>query len=156
MPRLFNHIIRFWPPICAAISAIATLALLWYVRDTPLEFGANLRVDALSAFFSLVVLSDLALALARAPQPAFAARHIIAGIALLLVFATTFTPAIAVGYLVLAIVVSGRQPVVVPGRPFFSRAALLALGQRAVGAARWPLAAVCLSLGYGTLVLGGA
>ena len=157
MLRLFHQITRFWPQICTAGAALGAVGVLWRVRDAPLELGANMRVDALSAFFSLVTLGGLALALALAPAPRpWLARYVIAAVVLVLVYNATLTLAIAAGYLLVALVVRGPQPTVASRWAGFSRAALATLARRAVTAAPWLLAALCLLIGYGTLLLRGA
>ena len=156
MRRLIANVKQFWPPICAAIATLGSLALLWYVRDMPLELGATVRFDALSAFFCLLVSSGLTLALARGPSPALAIRHAAAALVLLLAFGTTLTPAVAIGYLVVGLLVRETPPPEAPAAPLFSRTALLALSRRAIARLHWPLAGVCVLLAYGALVLRGA
>src|SRR5215212_2378088 len=70
MLRFLRRLLDFGPFICAAGTALGFVGLLWRVRDTPLELGAFLRVDAVSAFFGVAMLSGLTLALAppRSPQ----------------------------------------------------------------------------------------
>jgi len=155
--HLFHRLIGLWRLICAVGAALGSVALLWHVRDTPLEFGAYGRVDAVSAFFAVITLSGLALALALAqPQPPFLRRAVGASTLLLLVFSTTLTPAIACGYLLLALVARPAGWPAAPRLPNFSRAALLVASRRAVAAAPWPIAAVCLLLGYGAMAFHGA
>src|SRR5262245_7856980 len=110
--RFLQRLIRFWPVICAAGAALGSVALLWRVRDTPLELGAYVRIDAVSAFFAIVMLSDLALAVALGGplQPPFFKRMVGASALLLLIFSTTFTPAIAGGYLLFALVARAPGP----------------------------------------------
>ncbi len=158
MRRFFHRLIRFWPFICAAGAALGFVALLWRVRDTPLELGAYVRVDAVSAFFGVAMLSGLALALALAQslQRPFVSRTVCAIALLLLIFSTTFTPAIAGGYMLFAFIARAPNLPAALNLPPLSRAALLALCRRAVSSAPWPLAAACLLIGYGTLAFRGA
>jgi hypothetical protein len=156
--RFLHRLIGFWPIICAAGAALGSVALLWRVRDTPLELGAYVRIDAVSAFFGVVMLSGLALAvaLAQSPRPPLFKRAIGASAILLLIFSTTLTPAIAGGYVLFALVARAPGPPAALRLPRFSRGALLLVSRRAVAAAPWPLAATCLLLGYGTLTFRGA
>jgi hypothetical protein len=156
--RFLHRLIRFWPLVCAAGAALGSVALLWRVRDTPLDLGAYVRIDAVSAFFGVVMLSGLALAVAlvRSPEPPFFKRAVGASTLLLFIVSTTFTPAIVGGYLLFALIARTPGPPVVLRLPHFSRAALLDVCRRAVTAAPWPLAAMCLLLGYGTLAFRAA
>jgi hypothetical protein len=52
-----------WPSIVLIAATLGVLALLWIVRDTPLQPLPWLRVDALSAFFGFATLGGCALAL---------------------------------------------------------------------------------------------
>src|SRR5262245_11333273 len=157
MRRFFHRLVGLWRLICAAGAVLGSVALLWHVRDTPLEFGAYWRVDAVSAFFAVITLSGLALALVLAqPQPPFLRRAVGASTLLLLIYSTALTPAIACSYVLFALVAHAPGRPAAPRLPSFSRAALLAAWRQVVAAAPWPLAAVCLLLGYSTLALHGA
>jgi hypothetical protein len=158
MRRFFDRLLGFWPIICAAGAALGCAALLWRVRDTPLELVASVRIDAVSAFFGVVTLSGLALLLAltqSSPSP-FVRRAVGATAILLAIYSTTLTPAIAGGYLLFALVARAPR---LPGTLHlsrFSRAALLDMPRRIVATAPWPLAAACVLLGYGALAFRGA
>jgi len=158
MRQFFHRLSGFWPIVCAASAALAYLGLLWRVRDMPLEPAAYLRIDAVSAFFGVVTLSELALTLALTPSsPSPAVRRAAAASAILLViYNTTLTPAIAGGYLLFALV--ARAPRLRGGSQSsrLSRAALMNLSRRIVATAPWPIAAACLLLGYGALAFRGA
>lgn len=143
-----------WPPIVSAGATLAALALLWRVRDAPLELGAVGRIDALGAFFALVSLGALTLNLALGgARPARARLTALATVALLLAYSTTVTLAIAGCYALVALLgllAGGRMP-------RYPRPARLADRLR-----RWAthtpgaLAALCLLIGYGALALHGA
>jgi len=157
MRRFFHGLVGLWRLICAAGAALGSVAVLWRVRDTPLEFGAYGRVDAVSAVFAVITLIGLALALALAqPQPPFLRRAVGASALLLLIYSTTLTPAIACGYVLFALIAHTPAQPAAPRLPSFSRAALLAASRHVVAGAPWPLAAVCLLLGYGALAFHGA
>ena len=49
--RAISRLLRYWPALLSAVAALSALALLIYVRDSPLQLAPFLRIDALSAFF---------------------------------------------------------------------------------------------------------
>ncbi|HEX9373120.1 MAG TPA: hypothetical protein VF897_19060 [Roseiflexaceae bacterium] len=155
--RLYQRLSTYWPGILAIGAAIGALALLWRVRDLPLELSTIWRVDGLSAFFIFATLAGVALALAGQPirmsRPGW--RCATAILTLVLAFATSLTLAIAIGFLLVALLTLAPWP----GAARTSRSRLGAIGAllgRALLAAPGPLAAGCLLVGYGALALRGA
>ena len=65
--RLSTPFAKIWPALLAGGLALGALALIWYVRDTPLALGVFTRIDALSAFFLFALFGGVALALAARP-----------------------------------------------------------------------------------------
>src|ERR1043165_8152613 len=61
--RVFNRLFHDWPMLLASGAALGALALLWRVREMPLQPARSVRVDALGAFFIFALLSGLALTL---------------------------------------------------------------------------------------------
>jgi hypothetical protein len=140
-------------------AALAAIALLWLTRAAPLDFSPYWRVDALSTLFVAATAASLVLAPAGSAQrPTW--RELGAAALLLLAYSSTLTPLIAGCYTLLALLGAPE-----PGRASRSPGSPRGLGALAAlpEAARqlflrapWPLAAVCLWLGYGALAVQGA
>jgi|GEM_PF-763946 len=60
---LVDRLRHNWPLILLSAATLGALALLWIVRDTPLQPLPWLRVDALSAFFGFATFGGCALAI---------------------------------------------------------------------------------------------
>src|SRR5262245_48076041 len=109
--RLLSRFAQHWPTLLACTTALLGLALLWLVRDRPLQPVPAVRIDALSAFFIFVLLAGIALAaLASAPTtPAltegtpyrwgYCGRALVQVTLLFVAWTTTLTPVVAVAYL---------------------------------------------------------
>jgi hypothetical protein len=140
--------------VVAVAAMVAAAALLWRVRDVPLDLAAGIRIDALSAFFALLVLADLALALALY-RPDRSRGHSAMLVLLLASLCTTLTPLLAGGYLLAAllVLVPGGQPARERPRAWRRQAEWLAAHTDRV---LWPIAGASLLLAYGTLALRGA
>jgi hypothetical protein len=102
--RLLGRLAKHWPTLLACAAALLALLLLWLVRATPFQPTPALRIDALSAFFSFVLLSGTALAAGLRPggfAPGWRGLAVIG--LLLLAWATTLTPIVVVAYLLVAL-----------------------------------------------------
>jgi hypothetical protein len=146
-----------WPLILMSAAALGALALLWIVRDTPLQPVPWLRVDALSAFFGFAMFGGCALAIIGGlGRSALRSWRALALLALLLVaYAATATLAIAGVYLLLALLTLPERRLA--GTPAKTR--LRSFGRavrQAVLAAPGLVAAGALLVGYGALALRGA
>ena len=114
--RLSTPFAKIWPALLAGGLALGALALLWYVRDTPLALGVFTRIDALSAFFLFALFGGVALALAArptSPSPRWLRPAAATG-ALALAYSTTLTLVIACAYLALALLTLDWQALALP------------------------------------------
>jgi hypothetical protein len=156
-------------PTAFALSgiALAVLALVWAVRDTPWQALLVLRFDGLSAFFLFVTTASLALLAWSLPQPDRPTlKRWGACLALVsLAYSAVLLPVIVAAYAGLALLLRQRPgglPVSAPSTEvgdtrLFSPAGLSERVRRVRWSAWAPtLAAACLLLGYGLLVLRGA
>src|SRR5919109_4422665 len=103
--HLFHRLALHWPALLSCGAALGALALLWRVRDMPLQPAAVVRIDALGAFFAFAILGGLALMSAAWPggssAPSWRVPVLVA--VLLVGFITTLTPVIAGAFLLFAI-----------------------------------------------------
>ena len=145
----FDRLFRRWPALLVGGAALGALALLWGVRDMPLQPAPFVRIDALSAFMLVVLFGGLALALGAQSLAVPSRRAALLAAVLTIGAITTLTPVIAGAYLGLALLT------LPPRSRMENRGWLQALG-RAIRAAPDLLAAASLLVGYGALALRGA
>ncbi len=145
---MLNRFVRSRSNLLLVAVLLAALGLMWLVQDRPHQRGI-VRVDALSTFFLLVVTAGLLLA-AYEKQKERAWRWLWLPLGALGVgLFTTWIPAIVAAFAALAVLLPGGAP-----QPIATRWRWLALLQRLMFASPMLVAAVCLILGYGALVLG--
>lgn len=132
---LFRRMGGSWPSLLAAGALLGALALSWRVRDAPLLYGGLVRVDALGAWFGVVALAGLLVALAAGR--AWPGWRTLALVPLLGSYALGPTLGIAAAYLLFAGLLAA------PGQGLARRGLAVLPG-------------LCLLLGYGMLALRGA
>ena len=103
--RIFYRLFEHWRSLLPVGAMLAALALLWSVRDMPLQPAPALRIDALSAFFIFALAGGAALTLAARPGLLNASPWRALVLAALLIggWVTTLIPAIIGAYLLLAL-----------------------------------------------------
>jgi hypothetical protein len=146
---MLNRLARSRSQLLLVLVVLAALGLMWLVQDQPHQRSV-VRADALSVFFLLVVAAGLLLATReeRAEQPW---RRVWLPLGALVVgLFTTWIPAIVAAFAALAALLPTAAP-----QPLNLRWRWLAPAQRVVFASPMLVAAACLALGYGALVLGG-
>ncbi|NJO84959.1 MAG: hypothetical protein HC828_20850 [Blastochloris sp.] len=149
-----------------SVSALAVVALVWAVRDTPWQALLLLRFDGLSAFFLFATTASLALLAWSLPQPDRPTLKRWGACLALVSFAysAALLPVIVPAYVGLALFLRprlGGLPVSSPATEgsssrLFSRAGMKERVRRIQWSAWLPaLASVCLVIGYGLLMLRG-
>jgi hypothetical protein len=161
--RAFNRLFHDWPMLLASGAALGALALLWHVREMPLQPAPSVRVDALGAFFIFALLVGMALTLIARQwgehtlswrTPALAALLIVA-------WSTTLTAVVAGAYLLFGLLTlraGGRMAGKDASGGVRARAlpvVMAAIG-RGLRAAPDLVAAGALIVGYGALATRGA
>lgn len=146
-----------WPALLLGTAALASAALLWLVRETPLQLLPWIRIDGLGGFFMVVTCAALALAVWPARSRIDSLRALLAAGTLALAYGATILPIVALLYGVVgALEAAGRPTSSAPDLGLNRASALVRGAGRRLQAAVVAVAFGSLLVGYGALALDGA
>ena len=146
---------QHWFVILQSTMILVLLVLLWSVSDAPWQPVSWLRLDALNVFFMMVTGVGVALATTKQNVVILRSYHIwLPIVCLILIYSTTFLPAIVGAYVVLALFTLANNKPSLRLTPLSFQSVITLFSQMLL---RVPmvLASVFLCIGYGLLIARG-